>query len=1639
MDGDTQRILLISDSGTDYQQLANFLDRLSRVALDWEQTAPPPGDLRRWDAWILSDRFLDILPLSVPVPIVLLADEAETGIAGREAGVADYWLREELTLALVERSLRSLLELHHLRSQNQTLTEELAKYKHIEQTFRESEARLLELLSNTSDGILIVDRQGIVRFANPTAATLFNRSLNELVGHEFGLPAIEDIAELHLLSAEGELRLGEMRVTPTEWQSEPVYGIALRDITERREAEIALRESKERFQQMADNIQDVFWLAAPGLDRWFYASPAYERIWGQSCDRLYADPASWLEAVHPDDCAIAGSLFNLQECGGATSREYRLQGKNGQIRWICARMFPVCNERREIIRIAGIWEEITQKKQAELALEASRSRLAGILEIAGDAIISINMQQRITLFNRGAEKIFGYRSEEVIGESLNILLPEFATGIHSQYVSYFAQTADGTRKMGDRGTIVGRRQNGEEFPAEASISLLEIEGEKILTTILRDISDRQQAAERLRRSQHFIERVADTSPSLLYIYDLIDNKNIYFNGDRVVLGYSDAEIEAMGDRLFLEILHPEDRALFSQRLQCFQTAKDGDVIKTEYRIRHQQGRWRWLYSSDIIFSRTPDGSPKEILGVAVDISDRKEAEVQLQEYRDRLEELIARRTDDLLSINQQLQQEIQERQQVESALYFQARLLDMVEHAVIATDLAGTITYWNRGAQTLYGWQATEVMGRNLLDVTPSLTVRESATDMMESLSRGESWHGELPVKRRDGEEFLAMVIESPVYNEAGELVGTVGISFDNSERKQAEAALRKANAELGITVEQQTRDLGGAIEKLQQEIVKRKLAELELQESEERFRVVLQTSPVVVFHQDINLSYTWIYNTFAPFTPEDFIDKRDEDLFDPETAERLTDIKNEVLKSGQGTRVETSFVYNGKTLYYDTTLEPLRYRSGRIIGLTGAAIEITDRKEAEETLKQQMERERLLGQIARHVRQSLQLDDILNTTAREVRQLLGADRVLIFRYYPHDKGVITHESIVEGQECLLGLEIQEEVLHRDCYQNYYQGRARTIPVLDENEEMPDCLRDYLQALGIKSSLVVPLLQQSDLWGLLIVHQCQTTRQWQPWETTLLEQLAVQVAIAIQQAELYRQLSEKLDQEKQVQLQLQQAKEAADTANRAKSEFLANMSHELRTPLNAILGFTQIMERSPLLPPEEREYVEIISRSGEHLLSLINDILDLSKIEAGRISLDSEGFDLFELLDNLQSMLQLKAELKGLRLTFHRSADLPRFIQSDRKKLRSTLINLIGNAIKFTEQGSITVSVISYQLPVINPITNTSASLSASNQQPITIKFAIEDTGIGIAAEEIDTLFDAFVQTTSRQKTMEGTGLGLTISRHFARLMGGDIEVESTLGQGSIFSFSIACSIVEAQNTSTNASDRRIIGLESGETAYRILIVEDRWTNRRLLQELLIAIGFNCREAANGREAIALWQEWQPHLIFMDMQMPVMDGYEATRTIRLQERTTGGEGKGIPIIALTASAFESQRPSILAAGCDDLIVKPFSENDPLEKIALHLGVRYRYEIVANSSLPSSSASPSVPLTPIDLQQLSREERSQLYELALCARGRQLRERIEQLPESCDELGRSLLALVDNLHFERIIELIELAGIEAENH
>jgi PAS domain S-box-containing protein len=520
-----------------------------------------------------------------------------------------------------------------------------------------------------------------------------------------------------------------------------------------------------------------------------------------------------------------------------------------------------------------------------------------------------------------------------------------------------------------------------------------------------------------------------------------------------------------------------------------------------------------------------------------------------------------------------------------------------------------------------------------------------------------------------------------------------------------------------------------------------------------------------------------------------------------------------------------------------------------------------------------------------------------------------------------------------------------------------------------------------------------------------------------------------------------------ITQRKQAEAALQEAKEAAEHANTAKSAFLANMSHELRTPLNAILGFAQLLVNDKTIPSDRREQLQIVKRSGEHLLTLINDILEMSKIEAGRVTLDETDFDLYVLLDSLEAMLQFKATSKDLRLFFEIAEDVPQYVRTDQRKLRQVLINLLGNALKFTESGFVRLSVNNQQLttthpqprPTLNPRPTPQPPPKrgrargekpiTNNQQPITnnqLYFEIQDTGAGIAIEELELLFEPFVQTETGRQSQEGTGLGLPLSRQFVQLMGGKIGVHSTLGEGSTFFFNIDIGILDAASIQNDRPNRRIIGLADRETVYRILIADDRRESRQLLGNILSPLGFDLREAVNGVDAIAQWQAWKPHLIFMDMRMPVMNGYEATQQIKSHL-----EGQATAIIALTASVFDRDRAVTLAAGCDDFICKPFQTEDLLEKMATHLGVRYLYEKIPTLSQPKLTQKPSnFSLTSDKLGSLSPKWLHQLYHAAEVADDEQILHLIAELPDSHNAIGKSLAELAKQFRCDRIIELLD---------
>ncbi|WP_333325213.1 AAA family ATPase [Microcoleus sp. Aus8_D1] len=528
----------------------------------------------------------------------------------------------------------------------------------------------------------------------------------------------------------------------------------------------------------------------------------------------------------------------------------------------------------------------------------------------------------------------------------------------------------------------------------------------------------------------------------------------------------------------------------------------------------------------------------------------------------------------------------------------------------------------------------------------------------------------------------------------------------------------------------------------------------------------------------------------------------------------------------------------------------------------------------------------------------------------------------------------------------------------------------------------------------------------------------------------------------------------------------QRAESAAQAANQAKSTFLANMSHELRTPLNAILGFSQLMNRGSNLFQEQQEHLNIITRSGEHLLALINQVLDLSKIEAGRATLNETNFDLHRLLNDIEDMFQLQAENKGLQLLVERASDVPQYVRTDEIKLRQILINLLSNAIKFTSQGGIDVRITNQE--------------SAQH-----ICFEIEDTGEGIDASELDKLFAAFVQTQTGEKSQQGTGLGLTIASSFVQLMGGEMTVNSRAGVGTTFKFDIKVNAVESADRPPEQPSRRVIAIAPDQPRYRIVIADDRWDNRQLLVKLLSPLGFEIYEAKNGIEAIEKWEQYAPHLIFMDLRMPVMDGYEATKQIKAKtssgsplfkgggggieplfkgggggieplskgspegskassssplfkgggggiEPLSKSDGEGIQgqataIVAITASNFEEEKAVVLSTGCDDFIRKPFREANIFDALHKHIGVRFIFEeLNAAPSFPENEVNV---LTKAAFSALPPELVANLQQAISNLDLEQMQIAIGQIREINQPLARAIATCIKNFQYEQLLNLI----------
>jgi len=471
------------------------------------------------------------------------------------------------------------------------------------------------------------------------------------------------------------------------------------------------------------------------------------------------------------------------------------------------------------------------------------------------------------------------------------------------------------------------------------------------------------------------------------------------------------------------------------------------------------------------------------------------------------------------------------------------------------------------------------------------------------------------------------------------------------------------------------------------------------------------------------------------------------------------------------------------------------------------------------------------------------------------------------------------------------------------------------------------------------------------------------------------------------------------------------AKERAEAANAAKTAFLANMSHELRTPMNAILGFSELMQTDESLRPDQRQYLHTINRSGEYLLALINDVLEIARIESRQLTITLNTFDLHALLGDIKLMFHQRTDAKKLSFEVTGHDQLPHYIVTDEKKLRQMLINLLANAVKFTERGGVRLE----------------ASVQVAPDNKLRLVVEVNDTGIGIAADELDKVFTYFEQTASGRQSGTGTGLGMAISRDYARILGGDLTVTSRRGEGTTFRLEIDIEKGRGTDLENRAPQRQVLGLAPGQKVPVVLVVEDSEENRTLLVTLLKSVGFEVRQASNGLEAVAAFAAFQPDFIWMDIRMPVMDGMEATRRIRATET-----GKSTAIVALTASALLEQQGPILEAGCDALVRKPFREEEIFETMATYLDLTYTYATLPE---PTPEEEGEAVLTPARLAALPAELKNRLLAAALVLDPGHTTAIIDSITDS--SLAAALRTLVENFDFQRLLTLLEDEGARGQ--
>lgn len=963
---------------------------------------------------------------------------------------------------------------------------------------------------------------------------------------------------------------------------------------------------------------------------------------------------------------------------------------------------------REIVQLLALAIEQQSPRKPEAIADLSQSpiELTQILEIADDAIICCDQEQKIILFNQGAEKMFGYSRQEVMGKYLDILLPERLIYVHRQHVQEFAKSPEVARKMGvRRRTILACRRDGREFPAEASISKLRLTNQTIFTVILRDVTVQKQIETALRESQANLAKAQSIAHIGSWEFDLATQKYTWSEELFNIFGF-DSRNPELAYREYFQSIDPRDRPRLDQCLK--KAINSGTPYKIDLRILSNNGSIKYLEARGEAL-RDEQGQVIKIYGTMLDITERKITEKKLGAIESRFQ-----------------------------AFMNYAPLLSWI------ADSDGMVIYGNKLFLKLFNQNQPLRHPTSFWELLPPEMAASYLERNRQVARTGEVLQGIESGVFADGNTKHYLICQFPILQE-GETIWIGGIAIDITEQQKVQMAL---------------------------------------QESEVKFRQVAENIHQVFFMTSVEGEMLYISPAYEKIwgmscqsvyeNPEAWMSSvHPDDL--PQIKLNFENHLNPATVLNETYRI---FRPDGEIRWIRSQSFPLRNERGEIIRFTGLAEDITEQKLAQEKIEQQYQQALLLRQITDEIRQNLSTEHIFTTTAIQVGQVFGVNRCLIYRYTSEPCPQIPlMAEYIHGE--YISLQQITIPLADNCYIQQVLAQDEAIATEDIClDPLLEPVCDYFAELEIKSMLTIRTSYQKQPNGVITLHQCDRIRQWNQAEIQLLEDVAAQVGIAIAHATLLETEIQQRQALAEKNEALEKAKVAAEAANQAKSEFLTIISHEIRTPLNSVIGFSNILE-SFVTDPKAQSYIKAIISSGKTLLSLINDILDLAKIEAGKLEINLAPLELRQILQDIQQIFQHKADQQGLNLILKIDETLPFGLLLDEVRIRQILFNLVGNAIKFTPNGQIEI------------IVNCGAAMPAAADR-ISLEIIVKDTGIGIAPEKQQQIFEAFVQSDSQTtRKYGGTGLGLSITQRLVQLLGGTISLESELNQGSTFTVSL--------------------------------------------------------------------------------------------------------------------------------------------------------------------------------------------------------------------------------------------------------